>query len=167
MEREIDRKCLNHARVHANAHSFDRCESTAHFFDWLTFSKISQLKLLPLRATREFSRVKCRGINKTPFLFCEHRVPHDSLLFGNNSGFRSKGSAFNKFYEHWERWYVIRKPMWWWYLCFGYETELMIRLNYRRKVIQAYSCGCIYFIFLRTCISSDNPTSCLPLEIQW
>ena len=61
-------------------------------------------------------------------LFCECRVPHDSLLLGNKSGFRSKGSAFNKFYEHWERWYVIRKPMWWWYLCFGYETELMIRL---------------------------------------
>ena len=26
-KREIDRKCLNHARVHANAQSFDRCES--------------------------------------------------------------------------------------------------------------------------------------------
>ena len=26
MKREIDRKCLNHARVHANAQSFDRCE---------------------------------------------------------------------------------------------------------------------------------------------
>ena len=25
MKREIDRKCLNHARVHANAQSFDRC----------------------------------------------------------------------------------------------------------------------------------------------
>ena len=28
MKREIDRKCLNHARVHANAHSFDRCETS-------------------------------------------------------------------------------------------------------------------------------------------
>ena len=27
MKREIDRKCLNHARVHANAQSFDRCEA--------------------------------------------------------------------------------------------------------------------------------------------
>ena len=27
VKREIDRKCLNHARVHANAQSFDRCES--------------------------------------------------------------------------------------------------------------------------------------------
>ena len=26
-KREIDRKCLNHARVHANAQSFDRCEA--------------------------------------------------------------------------------------------------------------------------------------------
>ena len=26
MKREIDRKCLNHARVHANGQSFDRCE---------------------------------------------------------------------------------------------------------------------------------------------
>ena len=26
MKREIDWKCLNHARVHANAQSFDRCE---------------------------------------------------------------------------------------------------------------------------------------------
>ena len=25
MKRESDRKCLNHARVHANAQSFDRC----------------------------------------------------------------------------------------------------------------------------------------------
>ena len=29
MKREIDRKCLNHARVHANAQSFDRCEADA------------------------------------------------------------------------------------------------------------------------------------------
>ena len=29
MKREIDRKCLNHARVHANAQSFDRCEPLA------------------------------------------------------------------------------------------------------------------------------------------
>ena len=27
MKREIDRKCLNHARVHARARSFDRCEA--------------------------------------------------------------------------------------------------------------------------------------------
>ena len=27
MKREIDRKCLNLARVHANAQSFDRCEA--------------------------------------------------------------------------------------------------------------------------------------------
>ena len=27
MKRIIDRKCLNHARVHANAQSFDRCEA--------------------------------------------------------------------------------------------------------------------------------------------
>ena len=26
MKREIDRKCFIHARVHANAQSFDRCE---------------------------------------------------------------------------------------------------------------------------------------------
>ena len=26
MKTEIDRKCLNHARVQANAQSFDRCE---------------------------------------------------------------------------------------------------------------------------------------------
>ena len=26
MKRGINRKCLNHARVHANAQSFDRCE---------------------------------------------------------------------------------------------------------------------------------------------
>ena len=25
LKREIDRKCLNHARVHASAQSFDRC----------------------------------------------------------------------------------------------------------------------------------------------
>ena len=28
MKRKIDRKCLNHARVHANAQSFDRCEES-------------------------------------------------------------------------------------------------------------------------------------------
>ena len=28
MKREIDRKCLNHARIHANAPSFDRCVNT-------------------------------------------------------------------------------------------------------------------------------------------
>ena len=27
MKRESDRKCLNHARVHANAQSFDRCKA--------------------------------------------------------------------------------------------------------------------------------------------
>ena len=27
MKREIDRKCFIHARVHANAQSFDRCEA--------------------------------------------------------------------------------------------------------------------------------------------
>ena len=32
MKREIDRKCLNHARVHANAQSFDRCESALSLF---------------------------------------------------------------------------------------------------------------------------------------
>ena len=28
MKREIDRKCLIHARVHAKAQSFDRCETS-------------------------------------------------------------------------------------------------------------------------------------------
>ena len=28
MKREIDRKCLNNARVHADAQSFDRCETS-------------------------------------------------------------------------------------------------------------------------------------------
>ena len=28
MKREIGRKCLNHARVHANAQSFDRCDTS-------------------------------------------------------------------------------------------------------------------------------------------
>ena len=32
MKREIDRKCLNHARVHANAQSFGRCESALSLF---------------------------------------------------------------------------------------------------------------------------------------
>ena len=32
MKREIDRKCLNHARVHANAQSFDRCGGLLQFF---------------------------------------------------------------------------------------------------------------------------------------
>ena len=36
MKREIDRKCLNHARVHANAQSFDRCESSRCDFLVLT-----------------------------------------------------------------------------------------------------------------------------------
>ena len=31
MKREIDRKCLNHARVHANAQSFDRCEACSAY----------------------------------------------------------------------------------------------------------------------------------------
>ena len=31
MKRKIDRKCLNHARVHANAQSFDRCEFFSFF----------------------------------------------------------------------------------------------------------------------------------------
>ena len=31
MKREIDRKCLIHARVYANAQSFDRCEAFAPF----------------------------------------------------------------------------------------------------------------------------------------
>ena len=31
MKRIIDRKCLNHARVHANAQSFDRCETVTTF----------------------------------------------------------------------------------------------------------------------------------------
>ena len=30
MMREIDRKCLIHSRVHANAHSFDRCKTSGH-----------------------------------------------------------------------------------------------------------------------------------------
>ena len=30
MKREIDRKCLIHARVHANAQSFDRCGDTKY-----------------------------------------------------------------------------------------------------------------------------------------
>ena len=32
MKREIDRKCLNHACVHANAQSFDRCEARGRDF---------------------------------------------------------------------------------------------------------------------------------------
>ena len=36
MKREIDRKCLNHARVHANAQSFDRCGV-------LTFTAVKRL----------------------------------------------------------------------------------------------------------------------------
>ena len=36
MKREIDRKCLNHARVHANAQSFDRCEGKRSRFLVLT-----------------------------------------------------------------------------------------------------------------------------------
>ena len=35
-KREIDRKCLNHARVHASAQSFDRCESQRSRFLVLT-----------------------------------------------------------------------------------------------------------------------------------
>ena len=30
MKRESDRKCVNHARVHASAQSFDRCEGPVH-----------------------------------------------------------------------------------------------------------------------------------------
>ena len=54
MKREIDRKCLNHARIHANAQSFDRCEygdtlrppHTSRFFcrraaDFLSSSNLS------------------------------------------------------------------------------------------------------------------------------
>ena len=33
MKREIDRKCLNHARVLANAQSFDRCKVGAMIWD--------------------------------------------------------------------------------------------------------------------------------------
>ena len=36
MKRIIDRKCLNHARVHANAQSFDRCEGQRPRFLVLT-----------------------------------------------------------------------------------------------------------------------------------
>ena len=68
--------------------------STAHFFDGLTFSEISQSKWLPLRVTREFSRVKWRGMKKTPFLFCGLCVPHDSLLLVNIGDFGPKGSGF-------------------------------------------------------------------------
>ena len=35
MKREIDRKCLNHARVHANAQSLDRCEGTSGIHKFL------------------------------------------------------------------------------------------------------------------------------------
>ena len=36
MKREIDRKCLNHARVHANAQSFDRFESRSVKSDYVS-----------------------------------------------------------------------------------------------------------------------------------
>ena len=36
MKREIDRKCFIHARVHANAQSFDRCEGQRSRFLVLT-----------------------------------------------------------------------------------------------------------------------------------
>ena len=36
MSRESDRKCLNHARVHASAQSFDRCEDQRSPFLVLT-----------------------------------------------------------------------------------------------------------------------------------
>ena len=37
MKREIDRKCLNHARVHANAQSFDRCGHYLKFTSAIPF----------------------------------------------------------------------------------------------------------------------------------
>ena len=33
MKREIDRKCFNRARVHANAQTFDRCERGPMIWD--------------------------------------------------------------------------------------------------------------------------------------
>ena len=40
-KRESDRKCLNHARVHASAQSFDRCERELTFSDrWSRGTKL-------------------------------------------------------------------------------------------------------------------------------
>ena len=55
MKREIDRKCLNHARVHANAQSFDRCETSDlvqrhSVFEWLC--KHNRLRPKPIRFVR-------------------------------------------------------------------------------------------------------------------
>ena len=36
MKRESDRKCVNHARVHASAQSFDRCEDEVAILAALT-----------------------------------------------------------------------------------------------------------------------------------
>ena len=52
MKRKIDRKCLNHARVHANAQSFDRCETSGQVqrhsvFEWLC--KHNRLRPEPIR----------------------------------------------------------------------------------------------------------------------
>ena len=44
-KRESDRKCLNHARAHASAQSFDRCESlTTEFFPESKQSRLRERK---------------------------------------------------------------------------------------------------------------------------
>ena len=52
MKRKIDRKCLNHSRVHANDQSFDRCETSGlvrrhSVFEWLC--KHNRLRPEPIR----------------------------------------------------------------------------------------------------------------------
>ena len=55
MKRESDRKCLNHARVHANAQSFDRCGTSGpvqrhSVFEWLC--KHNRFRSQPIRSVR-------------------------------------------------------------------------------------------------------------------
>ena len=64
MKREIDRKCLNHARVHANAQSFDRCEGKTIFGSVFQISLVAQFSELYLQATiSAFRLIKTMSVN--------------------------------------------------------------------------------------------------------
>ena len=68
MKREIDRKCLNHARVHANAQSFDRCEVQNKVNVGLMSQSQKECKQLSFFARLEISWVKMQCLLSETFL---------------------------------------------------------------------------------------------------
>ena len=86
MKRESDRKCLNHARVHANAQSFDRCEPLARyntgsprFTDFPSLCECSESSLTNKAPVVQRLDNAIQRINRNPVVKCSQNKPRYPL----------------------------------------------------------------------------------------